>query len=80
MNTLPEATIAAFEDHGGLARTLDRRVDGAHKVNGAELAELGVDMDDVGATLEDEGVASFHASFDHVLATLEAKARQFVAG
>ena len=46
----------------------------------ARLAELGVDMDDVGATLEDEGVASFHASFDHVLATLEAKARQFVAG
>ncbi len=38
------------------------------------LARLGIDMDDVGCTLEDQGVASFHDSFTHVLTTLEAKA------
>jgi transaldolase len=73
VNTLPETTIAAFEDHGTVARTIDRRVDDAGAVLAA-LAEVGVDMDDVGRTLEDQGVASFHQSFVHVLRALEAKA------
>jgi transaldolase len=75
VNTLPEATIAAFEDHGTLARTIDSGVDHAEAVMEA-LAEVGVDMDDVGRTLEDQGVASFHESFTHVLQALESKARQ----
>jgi transaldolase len=75
VNTLPESTIAAFEDHGTLARTIDRGVDHAGAVMD-RLAEVGVDMDDVGRTLEDQGVASFHQSFTHVLEALEAKARQ----
>jgi len=40
------------------------------------LAGVGVDLDEVGRTLEDQGVASFHQSFAHVLQVLEAKARQ----
>jgi transaldolase len=75
VNTLPEPTIAAFEDHGTLARSIDRGVDDASEVLRA-LAEVGVDMDDVGRTLEDQGVASFHQSFAHVLQVLETKARQ----
>ena len=75
VNTLPEATIAAFEDHGTIARTIDSGVDHAGAVMD-RLAEVGVDMDDVGRTLEDQGVASFHQSFAHVLQALEHKARQ----
>jgi transaldolase len=75
VNTLPEATIAAFEDHGTVARTIDRGVDDAGAVMRA-LAEIGVDMDDVGRVLEDQGVAAFHESFVHVLDALQAKARQ----
>jgi transaldolase len=75
VNTLPESTIAAFEDHGTLARTIDSGVGDAEAVMRA-LAEVGVDMDDVGRTLEDQGVASFHESFAHVLQVLESKARQ----
>jgi transaldolase len=75
VNTLPEQTIAAFEDHGRLARTLDTGVDEATEVM-RRLAAVGVDMDDVGGTLEDEGVASFHESFQHMLASLAGKARQ----
>jgi transaldolase len=75
VNTLPEATIAAFEDHGTLARTIDSGVDHAEAVM-RTLAEVGVDLDDVGRTLEDHGVASFHDSFAHVLDALGAKARQ----
>jgi transaldolase len=75
VNTLPEPTIAAFEDHGTLARTIDSGVGDAEAVMHA-LAEVGVDMDDVGRTLEDQGVASFHESFAHVLQALQTKARQ----
>jgi hypothetical protein len=75
VNTLPEQTIAAFEDHGSLARTLDTGVDEATEVL-RRLAAAGVDMDDVGRTLTDEGVAGFHESFQHLLASLATRARQ----
>ena len=75
VTTLPEGTIAAFEDHGTLARTIDRGVDHAGAVMD-RLAEVGVDMDDVGRTLEDQGVAGFSQSFAHVLEALETKARR----
>jgi transaldolase len=75
VNTLPESTIAAFEDHGRLARTIDTGVDEAAQVM-RRLATVGIDMDDVGLTLEDKGVASFHESFQHVLTSLRTKAHQ----
>jgi transaldolase len=75
VNTLPESTIAAFEDHGTLARTIDAGVDEAADVMG-RLAAVGVDMDDVGLTLEAQGAAGFHASYQEVLAALAAKAGQ----
>ena len=37
----------------------------------SRLADVGVDMDDVGHTLEDRGVEGFHESFAHVLNALE---------
>ena len=78
VNTLPETTIAAFENEGTLARTVDSNVDDAQRVM-TELAAAGVDMDDVGLTLEEQGVAGFHESFAHVLAALDAKAQELTA-
>jgi transaldolase len=75
VNTLPETTIAAFEDHGTVARTIDRGT-GDAAATMAALAEVGVDMNDVGRVLEDQGVAAFHESFVHVLHTLEGKQRE----
>lgn len=75
VNTLPETTIAAFEDHGRLARTIDSDVEDAREVM-RRLDAVGIDMDDVGLTLEDQGVASFHQSFQDVLAELGTKARR----
>ena len=45
-------------------------------VSGAGPAHFsaGVDMDDVGLRLEDQGVAGFHMSYQEVLAALTAKA------
>ena len=74
VNTLPESAIDAFEDHGTLARTVDTDVDEATEVM-RRLAAVGIDMDDVGLTLEDNGVAGFHESFQHMLASLHGKAR-----
>jgi transaldolase len=79
VNTLPEATIAAFEDHGRLARTIDTDVEDAREVM-RRLAAVGLDLHDVGLTLEDEGVASFHQSFQDVLGELDAKARRLAIG
>lgn len=75
ITTLPEATIADYEDHGRLARTIDVDIDEADETMRG-LAALGIDMDDVGLTLEQEGVAGFHDSFQRVLAALEAKRPQ----
>jgi transaldolase len=73
VNTMPDATLEAFDDHGRLERTVDADVDGARAVIAA-LAEVGLDLADVTRTLEEEGVASFAKSFDELLESLGAKA------
>jgi transaldolase len=78
VNTLPEKTIAAFEDHGRLERTVDAGAGEATEVM-RRLAAVGVDMDDVGRTLEEAGVRSFHESFAGVLEALVARASQLAA-
>ena len=75
VNTMPDATIEAFLDHGTVACTVDQDVEGAHRGLDA-LAELGIDMADVAATLEDEGVASFSKSFDELIQALQDKANK----
>ena len=75
VNTLPDATLEAFLDHGTVARTVDADFDAAQQVLDAVTA-LGVDLDDVASVLEAEGVASFEKSFDDLLATLTDKADQ----
>jgi transaldolase len=78
VNTLPDATIEAFEDHGTVARTVDADPAEAAAVLAAVEA-AGVDLDDVGQRLEDEGVAAFEKSFDELLGTLGTKAEELGA-
>jgi transaldolase len=73
VNTMPEGTLEAFDDHGVLARTVDADLDGARRVLD-EVAQVGVDLDEVSAVLEEQGVASFAKSFDELLGSLGAKA------
>jgi transaldolase len=75
---MPDGTIAAFEDHGTVARTVDTHLDEADATM-AGLAAAGVDMADVSATLEDEGVASFSKSFDELMQKLTDKANRLAA-
>src|ERR671935_1270396 len=55
VNTMPEETIQAFQDHGRVAPTLEEGIDEARRLFD-QLAEAGVDYDDVTETLEREGV------------------------
>jgi transaldolase len=71
ITTLPEATMAAFEDHGTLAGTLTDGVEDA-RVALERLAETGLDLPEVAGVLEDEGVAAFAKSYDGLLALLRA--------
>jgi len=73
VNTLPDNTLEAFADHGTAARRIDADVDDARAV-WAALPSVGVDMDEVAAQLEREGVSSFQKSFDELITALESKA------
>ncbi|HUC05936.1 MAG TPA: transaldolase [Acidimicrobiales bacterium] len=73
VNTMPEGTIDAFMAHGTMARTVDVGGDEAQTFL-AGLADVGIDMEDVENTLEDEGVHSFAKSFDELIQQLTDKA------
>jgi len=77
VDTLPSETIAAFLDHGAVARTLDAGLDEAHATLQA-LEQQGISMQLVTDELIAEGVASFARSFDELLAAIDAQ-RQALA-
>jgi transaldolase len=66
VNTMPEATLNAVTDHGGIAGD---SIHGTYAQSRAvldDLAALGIDYDDVVQSLEDHGVTAFDASWDHL--------------
>jgi transaldolase len=78
VNTMPEETILAFQDHGEVAATLERDLDEAKRVF-ERLAEAGVDYDDVVAVLEQEGVQKFSDSFAELMDGVGAKRGELVS-
>jgi transaldolase len=73
VNTMPEETIRAFQDHGEVrGDTVLDGVDDAHALL-KQLAEVGVDYDDVVETLELEGVQKFADSFAELLDGVRSK-------
>src|SRR5487761_306064 len=74
VNTIPPATLDAFREHGEVRRSLDEDVAAARRQL-RELADLGIDLADVTAQLEDEGVDAFVKSFDTLIAAIEHEAR-----
>jgi transaldolase len=78
VNTMPEETIEAFQDHGEVALTLERGLDEAKRPF-EQLAEAGVDYDDVVRVLEEEGVQKFADSFAELLDGISAKRGELAA-
>ncbi|MGD9958740.1 transaldolase [Nocardioides sp.] len=71
VNTMPEKTMQAFADHGEITGdTVSGRVAEAEALF-AQLAEVGIDFDDVLVVLEDEGVDKFVKSWEELVETVE---------
>jgi transaldolase len=78
VDTMPEETIEAYQDHGSPEARLERDLEGARRVFD-QLERAGVDYKDVTDTLEREGVEKFSDSFDELLAALSEKHQSLVA-
>jgi transaldolase len=69
VNTVPDATLAAFRDHGDAASTLGQQEEAAQQQLAA-LAALGIDLDAVGETLLTAGLQQFEEAFAKLLELL----------
>ena len=78
VNTMPPATLKAFNDHGVVEARIQRDVQGARTLFG-RLTALGVPVATLIDQLEDEGVRAFEKSFADLLATLETRRRELAA-
>jgi transaldolase len=72
VNTMPEETIEAYQDHGRPQPRIERGLAEARKLF-AELERAGVDYEDLTDTLEREGVEKFSGAFDELLDALRQK-------
>jgi len=78
VNTMPEETIRAFQDHGEVALTIEQDLDEARRVF-EQVEAAGVSVDDVTHTLEVEGVQKFTDSFEELLEGIRAKRGELVS-
>ena len=78
VDTMPEETIDAFQDHGVVAPTLEQGIDEAERVF-EQVAAAGVDYDDVVRTLEEQGVQRFADDFSKLLDGIRAKHGELAA-
>jgi transaldolase len=78
VNTMPDETIEAFQDHGEVALTLEQEIDEAKRVF-EQIEQAGVDYADVTDTLEREGVEKFADSFAELLEGIRAKSGELAA-
>ena len=76
ITTIPPATLAAFEDHGTIERTLPGDIGNAAEVMHA-LASTGIDFADVNLTLENEAIAKFNASLENILEAIAGRRSAF---
>jgi transaldolase len=79
VDTMPPATIEAFEDHGVVARTVDKKISAAEGLL-KEIEAVGISMREVTGKLLVDGIASFQKSFDELIAGLEAKIGSLTPG
>jgi transaldolase/glucose-6-phosphate isomerase len=79
VDTVPPQTLAAFREHGEVRRSLDENVELARRQL-RQLADAGIDLDQVTYELEVEGVDAFTKSFESLVATLAKASKDIRAG
>ena len=78
INTVPEATLKAFLDHGRARVTIHEGIEAAERLSG-ELKSVGVHLNQVTEELEEEGVKLFSDSFFALLKEISQKKNSFLA-
>jgi transaldolase len=66
INTLPDATLAAFREHGRARATLEEGVEAA-EAQFLVLEKLGIDLQAVGETLQQQGLEQFNTAYTQLL-------------
>ena len=75
INTMPEATMHAFADHGAIGELMP--VDGGNAwMTLSSFAEIGIGYQELGEQLQREGADAFDASWKSLLATIAGKHNQ----
>jgi transaldolase len=72
VNTMPEATLKALADHGEIGATLPADGGDCEEVL-AEYRKVGIDIDALGAQLQQEGAKSFVSSWNDLMAVITSK-------
>jgi transaldolase len=78
ISTMTEGTMRAFQDHGRVEPRLESGLDEAQRLFN-RLYAVGVDYDDVVATLEREGIEKFVASVNEILDGITTRRRSLNA-
>ena len=72
VNTMPEGTLKALADHGDLSEIMS--ADGGDcEAMLDQFAAAGIDIDDLGAKLQDEGAKSFVSSWNDLMEVIASK-------
>ncbi|MGO8684877.1 MAG: transaldolase [Thermoleophilia bacterium] len=77
VNTVPEATLAAFRDHGNVRRSVDVGLEQA-QADVRDVGAAGIDLYQVGEELQRDGVKLFSDAFAGVVRTVEEKRQRYV--
>jgi transaldolase len=72
INTMPEATLRAYADHGSIGLPLDADLSEPERILTA-AKDAGLDLDAITADLEREGVTSFCSSYAELLRCIETR-------
>jgi len=78
INTIPRETLSAFMDHGKVALTLEENLDEARAQLG-QLADLGIDLEEIGQQLLDDGIQNFIKPYDSLIKSIADKSAEFIA-
>lgn len=76
VNTMPAATIEAFDDHGNVRATIEEGAEEAREIM-IKLDQVGVDLQLVTTQLENEGIQKFIEPYDALLELLEFKREHY---
>jgi transaldolase len=72
VNTMPEGTLKALADHGDLSEIMSADGGDCEAVLD-QFAAAGIDIDDIGAKLQDEGAKSFVSSWNDLMEVIASK-------